>query len=139
VIDMLKAEAARREEQLEHLAQVRALSQAVAWAISAVEKNDLQAFDAQVAKQEAICDRLSAIQWTPSSIAAPGENPDEPLLQEIRRAHMGLAQLNRAYAALLKRASRSIGTIVAFYRSQREGYERHPLPLPQRHSLSCEV
>ena len=140
---MLKSGAARRQEQLDHLAQVHALSQAVTSAISAIEKNDLQQFETHLAVQETICNRLSGITWTLSSTVVdktpPGENPDAQLQQEIRQAHIALAQLNRVYAALLKRAHRSVGLIAAIYRSHGEGYNRGSSPLPQHHSLSCEV
>ncbi len=140
---MLESGATRREEQLEHLAQVHALSQAVASAISAMEKNDLQQFETQLAVQETICNRLSATKWALSSTAtekpAPGENPDVQLQQEIRQAHIALAQLNRVYAALLRRARRSAGLIAALYGSHEKGYDRGPSPRLQNHTWSCEV
>jgi hypothetical protein len=139
---MLESVTTRRQEQLEHLAQVHALSQAVRSAISAIEKNDLRQFETHLAAQETICNRLSGIKWTLSSTVvdetAPGENPDAQLQQEIRQAYIALAQLNRVYAALLKRARRSVGLIAALYRSHGEGYNRGSSPLSQRHSLSCE-
>ena len=140
---MLKADASRKEGQLEHLAQVRALSLAVASAISAIEKNDLRQFEIQLANQETICNRLSAAKWILSPTAAeeagPGANLDESLLPEIRKAYIALAQLNRVYAALLNRTRRSFGLIAALYRSHGEGYQRGPVPLPQHHTWSCEV
>jgi len=139
---MLKPDATRKPAQVEHLVQVRALSLAIASAISAIEKNDLREFEAQLAIQERICNRIAATGWTAQLTgpqkAAENEVPDAALLQEIRQAYVALAQLNRVYAALLKRARRSFGLIAALYRSHGEGYHRGPSPLPN-HTWSCEV
>jgi hypothetical protein len=140
---MLKSEATRGQHLLEHLAQVNALSQAVASALSAIEKNDLRQLEAHLAVQETICNRLAGAKITlmsaESQKLASGENPDAQLLQQIRQAYIALAQLNRVYGALLKRVRRSAGLIIALYRSHGEGYDHKPSPLSQRHTWSCEV
>jgi hypothetical protein len=140
---MLKSDANRRQELVEYLAQVHALSQAIASAISAIEKNDLRKLEAHLAVQESICNRLAGAKEmlfpTAKGKVVAGENPDAQLLQEIRQAHLALAQLNRVYAALLKRARRSAGLIIALYRSHGEGYDREVSTLSQRHTWSCEV
>jgi len=140
---MLNDHATRKQEQLEHLSHVNALRQAVASAISAIEKNDLAQFETHLATQETICHRLSATKGTSSltasGIAAASEDSDRSLPLEIRQAYMALAQLNRVYAALLKRVRRSFGLMVALYRSHGEGYDRSPSPLAQGHTWSCEV
>jgi hypothetical protein len=140
---MLTSDASRRQEQLEHRAQVQALAQAVASAISAIEKNDLKQFEIHLAAQERICNRLSSPKWMPPSTAkqkaVDGKNPDAQLLQEIRQAYVALAQLNRVYAALLKRARKSISQIAAVYRSGGLGYGCERSPLPQQKTWSCEV
>jgi hypothetical protein len=133
---MLKSDGTQRQHQIEHLAQVRALLDAIASAISAVEKNDLRKFEVHLAVQETICNRLSAKKWTMWSGAAPGddaagENTDANLWEEIRQAHIALAHLNRVYAALLKRARKSVELMSALYISH--------VPLPRRHTWSCEV
>ncbi len=139
---MLQSDGTRRREQLEHLAQVHALSQAIASAISAIEKNDLPQLETHVAAQETMCNRLSGTKGifplSPKASAAANGNPETQLQQELRQAHVALAQLNRVYAALLKRSSRSVGLMAALYR-QGAGYDRSPAPAPQRHSWSCEV
>jgi hypothetical protein len=140
---MQKSAAIRTQDLLEHLAQVRALSQAVASAISAIEKNNLREFETQLATQETICNRLSGKMLGMSSIskaeAVRGETPDAHLLEKIRQAHSALSQLNRVYAALVRRSRRYVGLIAALYRSHGEGYDRGPSALPQRHTWSCEV
>jgi hypothetical protein len=123
---MLKCDVTRRQ-QVEHLAHVQALLQAVASAISAIEKNDLPRFETNLAAQETICNRLSANQW---GLATSDEDTDAQLAREIRQAHVDLAQLNRVYAALLKRARRSVELMGALYRTYGEA---------QRHTWSCEV
>lgn len=140
---MLNDDATRKQEQLEHLAQVNALRQAIASAISAIEKNDIVQFETHLATQETLCNRLSARKWaswlTPSGIAAGSEAAQRSLPAEIRQAYIALAQLNRVYAALLKRARRSFGLMVALYRGHGEGYDRSPSALPQGRTWSCEV
>jgi hypothetical protein len=140
---MPSSDATRKREHLEHLAQVRALSLAVASAISAIEKNDLRQFQIHLATQETICNRLSGTTWA-SLLAAPekaaaNDRLDTSLLHEVREAYKALAQLNRVYGALLKRTRRSFGLIIALYRSHGEGYDRVPSHLPQHHTWSCEV
>jgi hypothetical protein len=140
---MLKSDASRRQEQLEHLAQVHALAQAVASAISAIEKNDLPQFEIHLAEQERICNRLSSPKWMPPSTAkqkaVDGKDSDAQLLLEIRQAYVALAQLNRVYAALLKRTRKSTELIAAIYRSRGLGYGCERSPLPQQKTWSCEV
>jgi len=140
---MQKSEAIRKQDLVEHLAQVHALLQSVAFAISAIEKNNLREFETQLAAQEVICNRLSGKTLVMSSTSKPeavrGEAPDMHLPQEICQAYLALAQLNRVYAALVKRSRRHLGQITALYRSHGEGYNRVPSTFPQRHTWSCEV
>ena len=140
---MLKFEAIRKQDLVEHLAQVHALSRAIGSAISAIEKNNLPELETQLAIQETICNRLSGNKLAMSSVskveAVRGETPEAHWLQQIRQAHLALAQLNRVYAALLKRSRRHLGQITALYGSHGDGYNRGPSTLPQRHTWSCEV
>jgi hypothetical protein len=131
---MLKSDATRKQDQLEYLALVRALSQAIASAISSIEKNDLRQLESDLAAQESICNRICG---TKSTLLHG--NSDASWLVEIRQAHMALAQLNRVYAGLLQRVRKSAGLIAVLYRSYGEGYDREPSPLPQQHTWSCEV
>ena len=139
---MLTRDEIYMHEQLEHLAQVQGLLQAVASAISAIEKNDLKRFETQLGIQESICNRLSGSQWIlPAATGEelPGENSNALLAQRIRQAYVALAQLNRAYTELVKRARRSVGLIAALYSSQGEGYSQARSPSTHRHTWSCEV
>ena len=139
---MLTRDEIYMHEQLEHLAQVQGLLQAVASAISAIEKNDLTGFETQLAIQEAICNRLSGNKWILSAATGEGllgESSNAQLAQRIRQAYVALAQLNRAYTELVKRARRSVGLIAALYSSQGEGYSQARSPSTHRHTWSCEV
>jgi hypothetical protein len=140
---MPTSEAIRQQDLREHLAQVHALSGAIASAILAIEKNNLPELETQLAAQEMICNRLSEAKLVMSSIfnaeTVRGETVNALWPQEIRQAHLALAQLNRVYAALLRRSRRYTGMIAVLYRSHGEGYDRGTSTLPQRHTWSCEV
>lgn len=135
---MKNSQETRHQDQLQHLAQVRALIEAIESGILAIEKNDLARFETHLAEQEVISHRLSAMPLTGAGIADPEEELHDTW-QEIRRTHLKLAQLNRVYAAVLKSANRSVTLIVTLYRSYREGYDRGSPALSRPHSLSCEV
>jgi hypothetical protein len=125
---------ATRRQQSQHLAQVLALQQAIASAIAAIEKNDLRNLETSLATQETICHRLSANPCVPSSASgedAAIDNADALLHKEMREAHIALAQLNRIYAALLKRARKSAQLMTVLYRNH--------VASPQRHTWSCEA
>ncbi len=134
---MLKFEAIRKQDLVEHLALLHALSRAIGSAISAIEKNNLPELETQLAIQETICNRLSGNKLAMSSVSKVEVVHGE--LQQVRQAHLALAQLNRVYAALLKRSRRHLGQITALYGNHGEGYNRGPSTLPQRHTWSCEV
>jgi hypothetical protein len=140
---MPKFAAIREQDLVEHLAQVYALSRAIGSAISAIEKNNFPELETQLATQETICNRLSGNKLVMSSIskreAVRCEIPDAHLLQQIHQEYLALAQLNRVYAALVKRSRRHLGQITALYGNHGDGYNRGPSTLPQRHTWSCEV
>lgn len=128
----------------EHLALVRALSQEVSAAISAIERNDLALLKTSVVAQESICQKLSQrrAEWLRSACASyrasSGEQRDVSLLQEVRDAHVVLARLNRIYEALIARSQKSIKLITALYRAQAD-YSRDPKVRTGDHTWSCEV
>jgi hypothetical protein len=126
----------------EHLAQVRALSEEVASAISAIEQNNLQQLQKSVALQETLCDQIAEKKWQLPSASGKDSGTDAaamPLIEEIRKAHVALAQVNRVYAAVLKRSQRSAGLIAAIYRNHGQGYAKDAPVLADRHTWSCEV
>jgi hypothetical protein len=135
-VSVMDSNTNRGQQHVEHLAYVRSLLEAVASAIAAIEKNDLREFETHLAAQETICNRLSASASMLSSATtavddAVGEHTDGRLLMEIQEAHAALANLNRVYAALLKRARRSVGLMAALYRNH--------VPAPRCHTWSCEA
>jgi hypothetical protein len=123
-----------QSEPREHLARLRALSQQLATAISAIERNDLPQLQSSVAAQESLCCELTGAQisLSPSAI-------ESVLLEEVRATQMELAQLNRVYAAVLKRAQRSAALMTALYRSFGQGYAKDSPPSAEQQTLSCEV
>ena len=132
-------------EGTEHLALVRALSREVSAAISAIERNDLPQLTTSVEAQEALCEKLNrqGTEWLRlacASYKASGETQAEPsMLQKIREAHLGLAQLNRIYAGLVRRSQKSVELITALYRNHGQGYGKTSNVPPGSHTWSCEV
>jgi hypothetical protein len=118
----------------EHLARLRALSQQLGSAISAIERNDLAQLQSSVAAQESLCCELTGARWPLSPTAT-----ESVLLNEIRATQMELAQLNRVYAGVLKRAQRSAALMTALYRSFGQGYAKDAPPPAEKQTLSCEV
>lgn len=125
---------ANQGEPREHLARLRALSQQLASAISAIEHNDLARLQSSVANQESLCCELTGEQWPLSQLAT-----ESVVLDEISATQMELAQLNRVYAAVLKRAQRSTALMTALYRSFGQGYGKDAPPPAEDQTLSCEV
>ena len=137
-------EAKRAREQKEYLTRVRALSQALTSAISAIEGNDLLQLQNSIAAQENLCSELTGGGWLPLSLAekkTSGTPAATALPPEIRAAHLELARLNRAYAALLRRAQHSAALLSTLYRNygQGQGYHNDSPAPAAKHSLSCEV
>jgi hypothetical protein len=113
----------------EHLARVRALSEELQTAISALEKNDVKLLEQSLAAQERLCHEIASMRTLVSSDAKPSiQNP------EIRNAYMALAQKKRVYAALLKRSSRTVSLLNGLYRCYGAGLDKKP-----NTTLSCEA
>jgi len=125
---------ANRSELTERLARLRALSQQLSSAISAIERNDLVQLQSSVAAQESLCCELTGVPWPLSPLAT-----ESALLDGIRATQMELAQLNRVYAAVLRRAQRSAALMTAVYRSFGQGYAKDAPPAAEKQTLSCEV
>ena len=126
----------------EHLGELRALSHQIGSAISAVEHNDLAKLQSCVAEQERLCQQLGGGKWLLPAIGEKesGASSAAPTLrEEIREAYVALAQLNRVYGALLKRAQRSCGLLTGAYRDLGQGYGKDSPGCAERHTWSCEV
>jgi len=125
------------EMQARHLDRVRDLIRNIEAAISALERNNLQDFQSALRNQEAICSELVAI--TQTSVSQSKNAPDAELTAQLQRSYKDLAQVNRVYVGVVKRAKRWIDLLSRLYGLQREGYEQ-PLCLPaEQQTLSCEV
>jgi len=137
---MAETATTRDHARREHLAKVRALSQELSSAIAAVQQNDLKKLESSLAVQETLCHELSTKCPVPPAVAGEtAERAQATLLAEIRDAHLALAQLNRVYAAVLKRLRRSTGLIAGIYRNYGQGYAKDAPAAGQRHTWSCEV
>jgi len=130
---MSAQKAVSKNEPREHLAGLRTLSQHLSAAISAIARNDLAQLQNSIAAQEVLCRELTS---TPMPVSALAAEPT--LLAEIRATRKELAQLNRIYAAVLKKAQRSTALMTALYRSFGQGYAKDAPPAGQP-MLSCEV
>lgn len=126
-----------------HIAQVRSLTGQIEFAISSIEHNDLQELENCMAVQEALCRELAATK----SILAPASTESKSaggkrkleLREEIHQAYSALAQANRVYAAVLRRAQRSSQILVAIYAGFGQGFAKNTPNANQSHTLSCEV
>jgi len=127
---MVNPEAAHAKPKLDYLALVRALSEEIAAAISAIERNHLQQFQAAIANQEKLCHELLTRRASASALAENGKH-------EVQEAHSTLAQLNRVYVRVMKRAKRCADLLLALYGHHGQGYGNDILA--DRHSWSCEV
>ena len=113
----------------EHLARVRALSEELQTAISALEKNDVKLLEQSLAAQERLCHEIGSMRTLVSSdVKSSFQNP------EIRNAYMALAQKKRVYAALLKRSNRTVSLLNGLYRCYGAGLDKK-----SNTTLSCEV
>ena len=137
---MTKSNPAREQADLQHLTRVRALTAEIAAAISAVEHNHLDQLQLAVANQERICNQLAATKWMPSSLAKKSPVGRQAAMSEtgeqIQAAYVTLAQLNRVYAAVVKRSKRSVELLSALYSGT--GYGPQPSS-SETQTLSCEV
>jgi hypothetical protein len=125
---MAKPDAIHQKSKLDHLDLVRALSEEIGAAISAIERNQLKRLEAAIRNQERICHELLTRRNTTSALAGTRT-------QEVEEAHSNLAQLNRVYAGVMKRAKRCADLLLALYG---QGYG-NDVSLADRHSWSCEA
>jgi hypothetical protein len=121
---MANPDAIHQKSELDHLELVRALSKEIDAAISAIERNQLKQLEAAIRNQETICHALLASKGLPGS--------RKPAIEE---AHSSLAQLNRVYAGVVKRAKRCADLLLTLYG---QGYGSD-VSLAERHSWSCEA
>ncbi len=127
---VLNPEATHLKPKPDYLALVRALSEEIAAAISAIERNHLERLEAAIRNQEKLCHELMTRKGSASAIS-------ESRKHEVREAHSTLAQLNRVYAGVIKRAKRCAALLLALYGYQGQGYGNDILA--DRRSWSCEA
>jgi hypothetical protein len=125
---MAKSDAIHPKSKLDYLDLVRALSEEIAAAISAIERNQLKQLEAAIGNQETICHALLASKASPSPLAGCEKHT-------VEAAYRQLAQVNRVYAGVVKRAKRCADLLLALYG---QGYGSD-VRLEDRHSWSCEA
>jgi hypothetical protein len=125
---MARPGAIHQKSKLDHLDLVRALSEEIGAAISAIERNQLKQLEAAIRNQESICHELLTRNGSTSALAGTRK-------QAFEKAHSNLAQLNRVYAGVIKRAKRCADLLLALYG---QGYG-NDVSLADRHSWSCEA
>jgi hypothetical protein len=128
----------------EYLAVLQALSREVTGGIAALTANHLGEFKEHLARQEDMCSRLQDA--AKHSAATTTINPpvssltdDQQLAERIRAGHRQLSQLNRRYAALILRSTRSVVLLRAHCRTYLDGFEASSEHSSARHILSSEV
>jgi hypothetical protein len=130
-----ESDLSREQEASHYLARMRALSEHIASAMVALERNDLPQFVASVGSQQASCDELSQSPFDKGTTRSLRPK----LMQEIEKARTELARLNRIYSALLQRSQRTVTLITGLYRGYSMGYERDRALVAESHTWSCEV
>jgi DNA-binding transcriptional regulator YbjK len=122
--------------QVTQLARVQQLMQEMQAAITAIERNNLQAFHSALQNQQALCDQLLAMKSYGSQQHLGSDNPE--LTRQLQTAYAQLAQLNRVYAGVVKRGQRSVRLLSLLYGVHQEGYGKIAGG-PASQTLSCEV
>ncbi len=125
----------RNQELKAYLVRLRTLSEKLALAIKALERNDLPQFQASLAEQEAICNELSRRADRPFV----SDTADPSLLKEINQIRISLTQSNRVYAALLQRVNQTKGLLMGLYRSYSVGHDATRPAIAEPHTWSCEI
>jgi len=112
----------------EYLTVLQALTGAVQDGIEALASNRLQEFKEHLARQEDYCARLQDTMRR-QAVADPNGPafslvPDDTRSGEtIRTEHRRLSEMNRRYAALLRRSNRSIGLLASLSRSYLDDFD----------------
>ena len=123
------------EMQARHLDRVRDLIQATETAIAGLERNNLQEFQTALREQEALCAELAAIKKT--CVLESETQADTELTAKLQSLYKELAQVNRVYAGVVKRAKRCTDLLLRLYGMQQYG---QPLSSSaEQQTLSCEV
>lgn len=129
--------ASTRDRHQQELASLEALNRAIAAAIVALEKNDVHAFERHVSAQEAICNGF--ITTPPSCLADLTGSENSELAAKVRQAYAAVARINRVYAAVVKRAKKTIGMMEAIYRAAGQGYTTSRPSSTEQNTWSCEA
>jgi len=129
---MSRASTIAEQAQLEHLELVQALSQEISAAISAIERNDLPQLLTSIANQEKICHELVSRKWSPGGVCGTSRGA-------VQQAYVALSQLNRTYAAVIKRSRRYADLLSSVYGACDKRYGKELPALADRQPWTCEA
>jgi len=126
-----------------YLQTLQELVAEVEGAIAAVAANALARFQQHITHQQALVLRLQELANLASMVGGPGwlttvDGDHSGLREGIRAGHRKLADKNRHYAGLIRRAVRTQDLILAGCQIYSSDY-RPPQFQPEHHSLSCEI
>lgn len=137
-------ESIRRAKAKEHLCLMRALSQELERAMTAVALNDLPQLEESIANQQELSSRLTLVANELSLSTSAGEAIaedaiDPKMILEIRAANGELQKLNLRYSILLKHASRSVELMAAMFSGLRGQLQEASGPRLKHQTWSCRM
>jgi glutamine synthetase adenylyltransferase len=134
----------RTVEAGEHLQLLRSLAAELENAMQAIARNDIDALEQSIAKQQEMSSQLGALADGLGACGAErlpfsSDSIDPDLMTEIREANGELQRLNLRYSILLKHSSRSVALMASLFSSLRgEFREASGIRLKQQ-TWSCQV
>ena len=128
----------------EYLQLLRSLACELERGMRAIAENSVTEFEDSVSNQRVMSDRLVELA---ASLSAPGQsqststilNAERDLKFQIQVASAALQVLNRRYAVLLDRSSRSVALMVSLFDSFRGNLQEAPGARPTMRTWSCQV
>jgi glutamine synthetase adenylyltransferase len=134
----------RTVEAGEHLQLLRSLAAELESAMQAIARNDIDALEQSIAKQQEMSSQIGALADGLGACGAErlpfsSDSIDPDLMTEIREANGELQRLNLRYSILLKHSSRSVALMASLFSSLRgEFREASGIRLKQQ-TWSCQV
>jgi hypothetical protein len=130
----------REAGRADHVLKMHELAREMRSAISALERNDLPEFQRHLANQEVISAELDAgLRAVISRCGdSQGTGPRFSVEKDFYHAAGQLAQVNRIFAAVLRRSVRSAALLGALYQSSAGAYG-NTSAVAERRTISCEV
>lgn len=128
----------------EHLQLLRSLAGELEYAMQAIARNDIDALEQSVAKQQemssqlgSLADELSASKT--AEIPFSSDSIDPAMMLEIRSAAGELQELNLRYSILLKHSSRSVALMASLFSSFRGEFQEASGTRLKHQTWSCRM